>query len=78
MQQAVALGLPSPQRHLLGHTLMKLGRTAEALAFWQKLLAEDPKDNVARNQIEAIKKNSPAVKATPLTPQATTRPAARP
>ncbi len=63
VEKAVALGLTSPHRHLLGHTLLKVGRRADALAFWQRLLAEDPKDDVARRQIDDLQKNSPPAPA---------------
>lgn len=54
LEQAVALGLGSPERHLYGHTLAKLGRTDDALAFWKKVLADDPKDQVAQREIEKL------------------------
>ena len=60
LEKADALGVTSPHSHLLGHTLLKLGRRADALAFWQRLLAEDPKDEVARRQIDDLQKDTAA------------------
>ena len=59
LEKAVSLGLTSPKRHMLGHTLLKLGRRADALAFWQRILADDPKDTVAQRQIEELQKDPP-------------------
>ena len=55
-EQALAHGLRSPERHMYGHTLEHLGRTADALAFWKKLAAEDPKDEVAKRQVARLSK----------------------
>lgn len=56
LEKAVSLGLTSPHRHLYGHTLLKLGRRADALAFWQRILTEDAKDDVARRQLDELRK----------------------
>lgn len=53
--EAVAHGLPSPQRHLYGHTLARLGRTAEAIAFWESVLKDDPNDAVAKREAERLR-----------------------
>jgi len=63
LEKAEGLGITSPHRHLLGHTLLKLGRNADALAFWQRVLAADAKDDVARRQIDELKKKPSAVPA---------------
>jgi len=47
-------GLQSPKRHMYGHTLEHLNRTADALAFWRQIAAEDPKDAVAARQITRL------------------------
>jgi len=61
LEKAVGFGLKSPERHLYGHCLERLGHTAEALAFWQKLLADDPQNAVAMRQIEKLtQKEEPA------------------
>ena len=52
--QALDHGLKSPKRHMYGHTLEHLGRTADALAFWQKLHTEDPHDAVATREVERL------------------------
>ncbi|HEY3379902.1 MAG TPA: tetratricopeptide repeat protein [Armatimonadota bacterium] len=54
LAKAVELGLPSPQRHMYGLALTRLGRNAEALAFWQRVLADDPKDAIARREIDRL------------------------
>ncbi|MHB9130253.1 MAG: tetratricopeptide repeat protein [Armatimonadota bacterium] len=64
LEKAVALGIPLPRRHVYGHVLAKLGRTAEALAFWKQVLAEQPDDEVARREIEKLSKTT-----TPLPPE---------
>ena len=58
LEKADALGVTAPHNHLLGHTLLKLGRRADALAFWQRLLAKDPKDEVVRRQIDDLQNNT--------------------
>ncbi len=57
--EAIAHGLTGPRRHLYGHTLTRLGRTAEALAFWQKLAADDPADEVAKREAEKLRNPAP-------------------
>ncbi|MEI6520301.1 MAG: tetratricopeptide repeat protein, partial [bacterium] len=54
LQTAVALGLKSPKRHLYGHALKRLGMKEEALAFWKKVLVEEPGNEVARNEVEKL------------------------
>lgn len=53
-EKAIAHGLPSPQRHLYGHLLRKLERHADALAFWQRVLAEEPENAVAQREVTAL------------------------
>jgi hypothetical protein len=53
-------GLPSPERRTYGHTLTRLGRNDDALAFWRKILADDPNDEVAKQQIEKLTAPPPA------------------
>jgi len=72
LERAEALGLKSPKRHLYGHVLTRLGRTNEALAFWRKVLADDPKDEVAQRSIDELTHpSSPPGAGTPATPAAT-------
>jgi tetratricopeptide (TPR) repeat protein len=52
---AVQRGLPSPQRHLYGHTLVRLGRTADAIAFWEMVLKENPNEAVAKRELEKLR-----------------------
>jgi tetratricopeptide (TPR) repeat protein len=47
LRAGMALGMPAPANHLFGHTLERLGRTEEALAFWQQLARQDPENAVA-------------------------------
>ncbi len=61
LKTAVALGLPSPKRHLYGHALERLGRNDEALVFWRKVLTEDPKDEVAQREYEKL--SQPAIES---------------
>jgi len=65
LEKAVNLGLTGRERHVYGHCLRLLGRTADALAFWQKVLAEDPKDEVAKREIERLSPKTPADPAPP-------------
>jgi len=70
-KQAVDLGLPSPKRHMYGHTLTHLGQHDAALAFWQLVLKEEPTDDVAQHEIEKLTGVKPVV-ATPVpTPETT-------
>lgn len=52
--RAVELGLPSPSRHMYGHALKRLGRVDEARAFWQKVLTEEPTNEVAQRELTKI------------------------
>lgn len=52
--EAIAHGLTPPRSHFYGHALTRLGRTADALAFWRKLLADHPTDDVAKREIEQL------------------------
>ncbi len=54
LQRAVALGLTSPKRHVLGHCLVKLERPQDALAFWRRVLAEEPGNEVAAREINKL------------------------
>ncbi len=54
LQKSVARGLNPPSSHLLGHTLLQLGKRDEALAFWQQLLASYPNDAVARRKVAEL------------------------
>ena len=65
LQQAEALGLHSPNRHLLGHELAALGRTDDAIAFWQRLLKDDPHDAVARRELDKLQHKTPSTPPTP-------------
>jgi len=60
LEASVKHGAKPPQRHLYGHCLVKLGRNADALAFWRQTLAEFPDDGVAKNEIEKLTKGEPA------------------
>ncbi len=53
-QTAVALGLTSPKRHMYGHTLKRLGLKDEALKFWNKVLAEEPGNEIARKEVDKL------------------------
>lgn len=70
LQRAVELGLPAPKRNMYGHCLEKLGRNDEALAFWRKLLAETPNDEVIQRQLTDLQK-----RLTPKDAPAGTKPA---
>lgn len=48
---AMALGLPAPQNHLLGFSLKKQHKEAEARAFWEYLLKMDPTDETAKREL---------------------------
>ena len=65
LEKAIQFGARAPQNHLYGHCLEKLGRTADALAFWRTLLAADPHDEVAKKRIEKLTTETPAPPATP-------------
>lgn len=54
LEKAIAHGLTSPKRHMYGHALRYLGRTQDALAFWRRVLAEEPEDTVAQKEIEKL------------------------
>jgi len=54
LEKAVRFGAKPPQSHLYGHCLEKLGRIADALAFWRNLLTADPHNTVAAQQIEKL------------------------
>ena len=62
LEQAVKLGVAAPKNHLYGHCLEKLERKPDALTFWRQLLAADPKDEVAKKQIDKL--TAPAPDAT--------------
>ena len=65
LETAEALGIKSPERHTYGHALTLSGRHDEALAFWRKVLADDPKDEVARRAIDELTSAASAPTATP-------------
>ncbi|HOS42169.1 MAG TPA: tetratricopeptide repeat protein [Armatimonadota bacterium] len=56
---ALARGLAGPRRHLYGHTLARVGRTAEARAFWHTLLADDPANEVAKREAARLTQGQP-------------------
>jgi tetratricopeptide (TPR) repeat protein len=64
-EKAVALGLPLPKRHMYGHTLSKLGRNADALAFWEQVLVEEPTNEVAQREVVRLRQPQPAVDVAP-------------
>jgi tetratricopeptide (TPR) repeat protein len=59
LEKSVRFGAQPPQSHLYGHCLEKLGRNADALAFWRSLLADDPANVVAARQIEKLTLDAP-------------------
>ena len=59
LEQAVQFGITGVKRHLYGHCLKQLGRTADALAFWRQQLADDPTNDVAKKEIEKLEKEPP-------------------
>lgn len=59
LEDAVKHGAKPPQSHLYGHCLAKLGRTADALAFWRQVLADYPDNAVAKNEIEKLADGAP-------------------
>ena len=67
--KAVKLGLPSPQRHYYGITLERMGRLADALAFWRKLLVVEPHDQMIQRHIKSLSEKlaHPAPKPAPQT-----------
>jgi tetratricopeptide (TPR) repeat protein len=73
-------GLPSPQRHMYGHVLERLGRNAEALAFWRRVAVDDPKDTVAQQAIKRLTdaEKTPAVAPPPASPAPSTPPTTTP
>ena len=62
LEQAVKLGVPSPKNHLYGHCLEKLERKQDALAFWRQLLTADPRDEVAKKQLDKLTAPAPDAK----------------
>lgn len=75
LEKAIALGLHPPKSHLYGHALVYLGRTADALAFWQKQLADNPTDEVARREIPKLTPPAPLpATAPPPAPAAPVQP----
>ncbi|MHB0937327.1 MAG: tetratricopeptide repeat protein [Armatimonadota bacterium] len=74
LEQSVRHGATPPQIHLYGHCLAKLGRNAEALAFWRQLLADYPDNEVAKNEIEKLTQEAPAPAPAPEGTPATTPP----
>jgi tetratricopeptide (TPR) repeat protein len=61
LEMAIARGLTSPRRHIYGHILARTGRAADALAFWRRVLTEEPKNGVAQREVQRLEKP-----ATPL------------
>lgn len=53
-EQAVKHGLGSPERHMYGIVLRRLGRNEEALAFWRQVLADDPENATAKREIDHL------------------------
>jgi tetratricopeptide (TPR) repeat protein len=60
LESAMAHGLTSPKRHLYGHLLLRANRTADALAFWRRVLQEEPTNAVAQREVERLGKPAPA------------------
>ena len=61
LEQMMQYHAPMLQRHLYAHCLEKLGRTQEALAAWQQMLADEPHDDVAQRAIERLTTPMPSV-----------------
>lgn len=70
LEKAVNLGLPSPQRHLYGLALTRLGRNDDVLAFWRMVIAEDPHDAIAQREIDKLTGKETPPAAAPAAPDA--------